>query len=65
MLPGHLPAWHHIGRDCAGPSGEIWGRNCWGAAGHIWQIIDKDVLFKWLVTGIGEALASAESPVWS
>lgn len=33
--------------------------------GRIWQVIAQDVLCKWLVTGIVEAFASGECPVWS
>lgn len=46
------------------PFGRDPGEKLLGSCGSYLQLVNQDVLFKWLVIGIGEALASGESPVW-
>lgn len=47
------------------PFGRDPGEKLLGSCGSYLQLVHQDVLFKWLVTGIAEVLASGKSPVLS
>lgn len=40
------------------------GEKLLGSCGSYLELVDQDVLFKWLVIEIGEDVASGENPVW-